>query len=135
MSKINDVCQSVVNDVDGALACSVVDLNSGLMLGAAHKVPYFSQTYMDAVAAAAVEMFRGKNVRVVEKLLSQQRGEPVENSIEEMQMSTKGTYHFMSIIPEKPTALVVLVTTRSANLGMGWNAVRRSLGELSPHCP
>jgi len=135
MSKISDVCQSVVNDVDGGLACSVIDLTSGLMLGTAHKVPYFSQTYMDAVAAAAVEMFRGKNVRVVEKLLSQQRGEPVENSIEEMQMSTKGTYHFMSIVPDKPTALVVLVTTRAANLGMGWNAVRRSLVEIAPHCP
>lgn len=135
MSKINEVCQSVVNEVEGALACSVVDTNSGLMLGSAHKVPYFSQTYMDAVAAAAVEMFRGKNVRVVEKLLSQQRGEPVENSIEEMQMTTKGTYHFMATIPEKPTAILVLVTTRVANLGMGWNAVRRTMPEIAAHCP
>lgn len=135
MSNINEVCQAVVADVDGALACSVIDLTSGLMLGSAHKVPYFTQTYMDAVAAASVEMFRGKNVQVVEKLLGQQRGEPVENSIEELQMTTKGTYHFMSVIPEKPTALLVLVTTRAANLGMGWNAVRRSLADVAPYCP
>ncbi|PIQ30274.1 MAG: hypothetical protein COW62_12975 [Zetaproteobacteria bacterium CG17_big_fil_post_rev_8_21_14_2_50_50_13] len=41
MSSINDVLKDLVNDVDGALACAVVDLESGLMLGAHHTVPYF----------------------------------------------------------------------------------------------
>jgi len=112
-----------------------VDLSTGLLLGVAHNVPYFTQSYLDAVAAAAVDMFRGKGVAGVEKLLSQQRGTPVKNSIREVQMSTERTYHFMSIVPGKPDSMAVLITSTKANLGMGWAALRKSLPEIAPHCP
>ncbi|HCT39811.1 MAG TPA: hypothetical protein DF427_01260 [Moraxellaceae bacterium] len=135
MATLNEICKGILGDVEGAVGCAVVDLNSGLMLASAHSVPYFSQTYIDAVAAASVEMFRGKNIVAVEKLLASQRGVPVSKSIQEMQMTTAGTFHFMSVIPEKPDALVVLITSRKANLGMGWSALRRALGEIAPLCP
>lgn len=135
MASLNELCKTIISDVEGAVGCSVVDLNTGLMLASAHTVPYFTQTYVDAVAAASVEMFRGKNISAVEKLLSAQRGVPVSKTIQEMQMTTAGTYHFMAVIPEKPDALVVLITTRKANLGMGWAALRRSMAEIAPLCP
>lgn len=135
MSNLQDICKNVVEEVEGAVGFAVVDLNNGLLLGVHHTVPYFTQTYLDAVAAAAVDMFRGKNVASVEKLLGSQRGETVQNMIQEIQMTTPGTYHFMSIVPEKPDALVVLITTRKANLGMGWSALRNSLPDIAPQCP
>jgi len=133
--KLNDTLRKLVDDVDGALACAVVDLSSGLMLGAHHNVPYFTQAYVDAVAAAAVDMFRGKTISTVEKLLSAQRGAEVSKSIKEVQMTTDGTLHFMTIVDGKPDALLVLITNRSANLGMGWTAVRRAKAEVAPMCP
>lgn len=135
MATLDDICKNVLTEVDGATGCAVVDLSNGLMLAHAHNVPYFSQTYIDAVAAAAVEMFRGRNISAVEKLLSAQRGTPVEKTMQEIQMTTAGTYHFMSVVPGKPDSLMVLITTRKANLGMGWAALRRALAEAAPLCP
>ncbi len=135
MSSINDICGKILNDADGALGVAVVDLSTGLILGAAHDVPYFTQTYIDAVASAAVEMFRGKGIKSVEKLISQQRGEALENSIKEVQMSTSNTFHYMSVVPGKPNALAVLITSNKTNLGMGWAALRGALPELEPLCP
>lgn len=135
MSSINDICRTILNDVDGALGVAAVDVSTGLLLGAAHDIPHFTQTYVDAVASAAVEMFRGKGVRGVEKLMSQQRGETVENTIQEIQMSTTKTYHYMSIVPGKPNALVVLITSNKTNLGMGWAALRGALPDIEPLCP
>lgn len=135
MASINDICGDIVRKVDSALGCAVVDLDSGLLLGVSHNIPYFTQSYLDAVAAAAVDMLRGKNVRAVEDMLGNMRGTNEEHLIEEVQMTTKNTYHFMAVIPEKPNALVVLITSRKANLGMGWVAVRKSLSELAPLCP
>jgi predicted regulator of Ras-like GTPase activity (Roadblock/LC7/MglB family) len=135
MSKLDDVLQEVVKDVDGALGCAVVDLESGLLLGVAHNVPYFTSSYLEAVAAAAVDMIRGKNVRAVESLLSNQRGKTVENTIKEVQMTTDQTLHFMATISDKPNALVVLITNRKTNLGMGWAAVRKSMPIIGPLCP
>lgn len=135
MTNLNDICKSVLSEVEGATGCAVVDLNNGLMLASAHNVPYFSQTYVDAVAAAAVEMFRGRNISAVEKLLTAQRGHTVEKSIQEVQMTTGGTYHFMSVIPGKDDCLMVLITTRRASLGMGWSALRRAMTAAAPLCP
>ena len=135
MPSINDTCRSIVDNVDDALGAAVVDLNTGLLLGAHHNVPYFTNSYLDAVAAAAVDMFRGKGISNVEKRLTQTRGEEVKNSIQEMQMTTPKTYHFMSIIPGKPNALAILITGKDANLGMGWAGLRGSLPELAEMCP
>jgi len=132
---LNDSLKQLVNDVDGALACCVIDLSSGLMLGSHHNVPYFSQEYVDAVAASSVDMFRGRTVQTVEKLLSAERGKEVSKSIKEIQMTTDGTYHFMSIVTGKPDALLVLITDRTANLGMGWTSMRRANAVLAPLCP
>ncbi|MEN8215191.1 MAG: hypothetical protein ABFS56_02210 [Pseudomonadota bacterium] len=135
MANINEICAEIVNDVDSALGCAVVDLNTGLLLAVHHNVPYFTQSYLDTVAAAAVDMMRGKNVRAIEDMLSNMRGTEEQHLIEEIQMSTLKTYHFMAVVPKKPSALVVLITSRKANLGMGWSAVRRSLPKLAPLCP
>lgn len=135
MSKLDSLLQDVVKDVDGALGCAIVDLESGLLLGVAHNVPYFTSSYLEAVAAAAVDMIRGKNVRAVESLLTNQRGKLVEKTIKEIQMTTDHTLHFMATLPEKPNALIILITNRKTNLGMGWAAVRKAMPLVVPLCP
>lgn len=135
MSNINQICQNVVDSVEDGLGCAVVDLDSGLLLGVAHKVAYFTQSYIDAVAAAAVDMFRGRTVSTVEDMLAEHRSTKPTRLIKEVQMTTDGTYHFMLILPEKPNALIVLITGRRANLGMGWAAVRRAVPEMQPLVP
>lgn len=135
MASLDNITRSIVSSVDGALGCAVVDLSSGLLLSVSHNVPYFTHSYLEAVAAAAVDMFRGKTVRAVESLLSNQRGSPISNTIKEMQMTTEHTLHFMITIPEKPNALVILITSKKSNLGMGWAQLRKSLAEIEPLVP
>jgi hypothetical protein len=132
---LNDICNTVLKEVNEALGVAVVDISSGLMLAVAHNVPYFTQSYLDAVAAAAVDMFRGKTITNVEKLLSATRGKESKNLVQEVQMTTEGTFHFMSVVPGKPQCLMVLITTRKANLGMGWASLRRALTDVAPLCP
>jgi len=135
MAKFDEVLHEILRSVDGAIGCAVVDLNSGLLLASAHNVPHFTSSYLEAVAAAAVDMIRGKTVRAVESLLSTQRGVPVQRSIKEVQMTTDKTYHFMATLKNKPDCLLVLITTHDANLGMGWAAVRNSMTKIEPMCP
>ena len=135
MANLDQITRDIVNAVDGALGCAVVDLDSGLLLSVSHNVPYFTHSYLEAVAAAAVDMFRGKTVQAVENLLSNQRGQPVTQTIKEMQMTTEQTLHFMVTIPEKPNALVVLITSKKTNLGMGWAQLRKNLPNIAPLVP
>lgn len=135
MPSINDICADIVHNVDSALGCAVVDLSSGLLLGVSHNVPYFTQSYLDAVAAAAVDMFRGRTVSAVEDMIANMRGNNEKQLIKEVQMTTKSTYHFMAVLPDKPNALVVLITSTKANLGMGWSNLRQAMPKIAPLCP
>lgn len=135
MANVNDICSKILTDVPDSLGCAVVDLETGLLLGVAHNVPYFTQSYLDAVAAAAVDMFRGRTVSTVEELLSKNRGEEVRHMLKEIQMTTENTYHFMAIVPQKPDALMVLITSTRANLGAGWSAVRNALPDVAANTP
>lgn len=132
VSSLDEVMASVLDEVEGALGCAVADMRSGALLGVAHHVPYFTDEYLAAVAAAAVEMFRGATVRRVEDLISAKRGRPSERLIEEMQMTTRHTIHFMMVLPNHPEAVVVLITNHDTSLGMGWAATRRSVLDIEP---
>ncbi len=134
MASTTEVCRQVHDKVDDCVAVGVVDLNTGMLLGVHHSVPHFTQAYLDAVAAAAVEMFRGKNVRRVEELLSQQRGEPVKDSFEEIFISSPKVFHFMATIKEKG-AVVVMITKKSVNQGMGWAAIRNNMSTIKGTLP
>ena len=134
MASTTDVCRTILDKVDDCLAVGVVDLNTGMLMGVHHSVPYFTQAYLDAVAAAAVEMFRGKNVRRVEEMLSQQRGEPIKDSFEEIFISSPKVFHFMATIKDKG-AVLVMVTRKTVNQGMGWAAVRNNLALIKGSLP
>ncbi|VTS04440.1 hypothetical protein [Tuwongella immobilis] len=127
---LNDSCRAILDDVPDAMGCGIVDLSTGMLLGAHHIVPYFTQAYLDAVAAAAVDMYRGKNVKRIEDLLSKARGKPVKDSFEEIFISTPQTFHFMKIIKEKQSVLV-LITRKTTNQGMGWAAVRNAVTDVA----
>ncbi|WP_207216515.1 hypothetical protein [Xylanimonas ulmi] len=132
MSRLDKAMRSVVDNVDGALACAVVDLGSGELLGVAHDVPYFTQEYLDAVAAASVQMFRGATVTHVEDLIAERRDVPPEHLVEEVQMTTRRTIHFLMTLPERPDAAIVLVADRRSNVGIGWAAIRRAAADVGP---
>ncbi len=134
MASTTEVCKTILDKVDDCLACGVVDLNTGMLMGVHHTVPYFTQAYLDAVAAAAVEMFRGKNVRRVEELLSGNRGEAIKDSFEEIFISSPKVFHFMATVKDKG-AVVVMVTKKTVNQGMGWAAIRTNLNSVKGTLP
>ena len=69
MPNLNDICRNMTEDIDYAYATAVIDQESGLILGVSHHVEYFTQSYLDAVAAASVELFRGKGITTIEKMM------------------------------------------------------------------
>lgn len=131
MSKLDQICESIYNDVDGAIAMAIVDLESGMPLAVYHRVAHFDQNYVDLVSAAAVDMFRGRTVQSVEEQLTKQRGKSAMHAIKEVQMITEGTFHFMITLPKHPHIVAILITTKKALMGMAWNLLRRSVDDIS----
>lgn len=135
MSVIDDQCRTTLDALDGGVGFAVVDLDSTLLFGVAHNASYFTQEYIDAVAGAAVDMFRGRTMTTVDQLISEARGVPMKRYTREVQTETERTRHFMHIIPEKPDLLLVLITDHSVDAPSGWNHVRGAVQDFLPLLP
>lgn len=131
---VADVCRKVVDNMNDGLACAIVDVNTGMLLGIHHLVPHFTTDYLDAVAAAAVEMFSGRTVKRIEQLLSSMSRVPVQESFEEIFTSSRRVFHFMKLIREKQV-IIILVTRKSVSQGMGWASLRNSVADFITALP
>lgn len=128
--RLQELCEVIVDDVDGALACAFVDLDTGLPL-ALRIVPggVLNPASMDAISAAGADYFRGTAMRRLEREMST-GGESPGSFVEEIQTTTEDTYHFMSVVPGQQNKLMILITDKNANLGLGWVSMREALARV-----
>jgi len=129
MNALVDACREIVSNAPEALGCGVVDLNTGMLLGSYITSPHFTPKFLDTLAAAALDMFRGKNIRRIERLLTKQKGRVVKDTFQEIQVTSLHTHHFMKRLPSED-ALVILITHTTSNLGMGWATLRSAVVDI-----
>jgi hypothetical protein len=135
MGKIDDACKDVVNKVDGAVACGVVDLDTGMLLGI-HNASQYTQTLNEIVAAATMDLFRGANIGRIEKLVRSHRGEPEDGAhyFAEVHVTSEHNFHFAKTM-KGGRAVIMLVTRKSTNIGMGWAHLKTAIPEVEPLVP
>ncbi len=135
MGKIDESCKAVVDKTDGAIACGVVDLGTGMLLGI-HNNAQYSQSLNEIVAAAAMDMFRGSNVGRIEQAVRKQRGVPEDGAsyFEEIHITSRHNFHFCKTL-KGGKAVVILVTNKTTNLGMGWAQLKSEVPNVEPLIP
>lgn len=131
--RLRELCERIVADVDGCLGCAVVDLATGLPL-AMNVVPgtLLSPAAMEVMSAASVDYFRGRTVWQLELAMTEgaSEAESVAGFVREIQTTTEETYHFMSVVPGREDTLLILITDKTVNLGLGWIAMRQALARI-----
>ena len=135
MGKIDDACKDVVGKVDGAVAAGVVDLDTGMLLGI-HNSSQYTQTLDEIVAAACMDMFRGTNISRVEQMVRQHRvvAENGEHYFQEIQVTSEHNFHFAKVL-KKGRAVLMLVTKKTTNVGMGWAQLKSVVPSIEPLIP
>jgi len=135
MGRIDDVLKQVVGRVDGGVACGVVDLDTGMLLGI-HNAASYPQSLNEMVAGATMDMFRGPNIARIEQAVRAQRGEPEDGAhyFDEIHVTSRHNYHFAKTVKDG-RFVVMLVTRKTTNLGMGWASLKAAIAALEPMLP
>lgn len=135
MGEIDDACKEVVGRVDGAVACGVIDLDTGMLLGIFNAAQY-TQALNEVVAAACMDLFRGPNIARVEQMVRAHRGVPEngERYFQEVHITSTNNYHFAKVI-NSGNAVVMLVTKKTTNIGMGWAQLKSIIPIVEPLVP
>lgn len=128
--KLQELCEQTVADVDGCLGCAVVDLETGLPLGLeVARGSILGQDAMELMSAASVEYFRGNLIWQLE--LAMAGGQSLSSFVQEIQATTAHTSIFMSVVPGRESNLLLLITDKAANLGLGRIAMRQALAQIA----
>ncbi len=127
---LDTACENVVSFVAGAMACALVDLETGGQLGYFEKAAS-GQAVAAALPRATLELFRGAAAVQLERMVRELRGDTEEGDhyLSEVQVSTTSTLHFAKTLAAGQVA-VMLVTNRSTNLAMAWVQLRSTLPVL-----
>lgn len=135
MGKIDDACKDVVTKVDGAVACAVVDLETGGLLGI-FNTARFGDALNDHLAHACMDLFRGPAVTKSEQMIREHRkaSEDGEHYFQEIHIASVQNYHFAKTV-KKGKAAIMLVTKKTTNVGMGWAMLKSMIAMVEPHLP
>lgn len=130
MSKLNEVLKSIVENVDGAVACGVVELSSGMLMGL-HNASNYPTELNDLVAAATMDLFRGRHLQDIQKMVRKHRGvaEDAANYFEEIHIVSAHNFHFAKTL-KGGAAAMMLVTKKTTNIGMGWAKLKMSVPDV-----
>lgn len=130
--ELREVCESLVHETEGVRACVVLDLETRLTLTQCLG-PGFGPAVVRHAARTAGGIFRGKLLRQFARTLPGDRS--ASGFVREAQVSTVGAHWFMALLPRFPSALLVCITDKSVNIGMGWMAVHQALDCLREDPP
>jgi hypothetical protein len=127
MGGLDEACKAVVTQVSGAVACAVVDLDSGFVLGQ-HSASALSPELLEVMARATLNMLRGPDVVTIEREIRKLRAveETGEHYFQELQLTSKQNLHF-AVVLKDGRAVMMLVTRRTTNLGLGWAQLRAAI--------
>jgi len=116
---IDAICRNIVAEVEGAVACGVVDVTSGEFLGGYNDEP--RATGMNAaIARAAMDLASAHD--------TPDRG----IAFQDVHVTSESSDQFAKSI-DGGRALVMLVTRRATNIGMGWAQVNAAIPRLEQH--
>ena len=117
--QIQDVFDRIATDIPGFIAASLVDLESGMTLGARS-----SRTEFDLTAASAY------NSEMVKQKLKIMKALNLRTTLEDMLLTLGDQIHLIKLV--SPTTFVYLAADRaSSNLAIVRNAVNKHVGALS----
>jgi hypothetical protein len=127
LQHVDIACERIVHTLDGALACALIDVGTGAVLGI-HNSLGLSVEQGEAMAAATIDLFRGASSSRIESIVrlqaSGERG--ADHAFEGVQLTSKYAHHFSKMLGSG-RAVVLLMTSRSTSLGMGWAQVRAAI--------
>jgi len=131
---MNRLASELAAKAERTIAVAMINLDTFEAMGIWHSVGYFTEAYINMVALAAAELFRGPRIIKVEELISAQRNHQFRYHIDEYYFHTSGTHHFMMLVPET-SMMVVFITPAANDRETDRNTLIDFLPSLQPHCP
>jgi hypothetical protein len=123
--RVNSIVRTLREEVPDCLASGVVDMSTGMLL-AIDTLDSHPNEILDLLAAATFDLFRGRNVVMIENLWKERRGIANNNRyFQEILVNSDNLVHLFMRIPSNDELVAVTVARSTVNVGMLFASARR----------
>ena len=132
MKEITKACKKVLNGVEDAVVCGVIDLDQSKLVGVS-SIKGFTENKKEVITAAMTHLFQGTGAVVLAQMSHKQFNvsNEEEPQFHEIQMAFEHNFYFAKTI-NKGKAAIVLVTKEKTNIGMAWVRLRSIISLVEP---
>jgi hypothetical protein len=134
MARLDDICREVIGGLNGSLACGVVDLSSGRLLGA-HSRRSFGETAGEALPPAAIELLGSPALANLSALLRARTGTAPAASEPMDEVYVNGERQLFAKVLSGGSVAVVLLTDETTAVGWGWVRLRSAVRQVQSLVP
>jgi len=125
---VDTILMKTMKEVPKAVACGVVDMSTGMLLGV-KTVDSHPQEVLDLVSAATKDLFEGDNVTTIEDTFKRIRGvQTNERYFKEIVVMSTNLVHIFARLKNMQSVVVVVVCREDTNLGLGLMKMRSITG-------
>ena len=126
---LQQICEDVVVDTEGALGCVLLDLNTGLVLALARRPGHvLDDVEVEKIVVASDNLFRGNLMAQFTAALGTGTA---SRAVREAQITKAYSHEFMTAMPGWEGGVLVLITERTLSIGLGWMVVHQTRGRLA----
>ena len=119
-TNLDKTIQSAMSQIPECIAAGYVDMSTGMLLGV-KTVDSHPQEVLDIAAAATADLFQGPNVSAIEDMFKRARGLKTNDDLhyfQEIVVFSENLLHMFARCKKNANHVVVIVTRKSANVGM-----------------
>ena len=121
---VESIILQIMKDVPKAVACGIVDMSSGMLLGV-KSVDSHPQEVLDLVAAATRDLFEGDSVTEIENTFKKTRGiQTDERYFKEILVMSSNLLHIFARLKRQPTVVITAVCRIDTNIGLALMKMR-----------
>ena len=128
---LDTALEEAIKTIPECLAAGYTDLESGMLLGM-KTVDSYSDEFLETLAAATTEMFQGTNVILIEDMVKNSRGLPLDDKhyFKEFIVNSDNLVHVFIRGKINANQVATFVCSKSANLGLVLNKSRAAIVKL-----
>jgi hypothetical protein len=132
MRELESICDQIVGDIPGAVACAIVGVSPPTLLGLCNRATQL-RTLHQFVTDAFIEMFRNDRILTIAKGVRAQRGveEDGKYYFREMQIVSDHNLHF-AILSQDSSVGLMLITRKTAPRAEAWELIYKSMERIVP---
>ncbi|MET8425124.1 hypothetical protein [Nocardia sp. NPDC004860] len=128
--RVSTLVKVLCTEVPECIAAGAIDMATGMLL-AVETVDNHPREDLDLLAAAALELFQGRNVVMIENIWKERRGIRLDHHyFQEILVNSDNLTHLFVRAESREDVVVVVVCRKSVNMGMLFAQTRRVLEDV-----